>query len=195
MDAGMECSDNPAQVTRLLQAYAAGESESLNAVVALVYQELQRLAHAHLRRSAEHAHMETTVLVHEAYAKLAQGATQQFADRQHFFAVASRAMRQLVVDSYRARSAAKRGGDVRWVTVTAMHLPDLDDPQRLLAAHQALERLAAEDEELVNLIDMACFGGLSNDEIAELTDQTLRSVQRKMKRAQAWLGLYMSNED
>lgn len=183
-----------ADITALLQQYASGGEEALGDVVSLVYDELRRLAHGQLARSGERRHIDTTVLVHEAYEKLVQGKTQRFEDRAHFFAIASRAMRQLVVDSYRARNTAKRGGDLQWVTATSLDVPELTSPERLLAVNQALERLAQEDESLVALLDMACFGGLTTEQMAEVTAQTVRSVQRKLKRAQLWLSHFLADE-
>ncbi len=176
----------------LLRRYAEGKSESLNEVVALVYDELRQMAHQHLRRSQIGQHVDTTVLVHEAYEKLLQGKTQQLQDRRHFFAVASRAMRQIVVDMYRADRAAKRGGGAISVTLTGSQMLELDSPEQLVTVHQALETLAEHNRELVETLDMACFGGLSNEQIAELSDCNVRSVQRKLQRAQTWLTHFMS---
>ena len=97
-------------VTRLLRAYAAGESESFDDVIPIVYGELKKLAQAQLRKSGMRGALQTTMLVHEAYEKLLLGKTQHPSDRRHFFAIASRAMRQVVVDTWRAENAAKRGG-------------------------------------------------------------------------------------
>ena len=182
------------EVTELLRRYADGQIESLNDVVVLLYEELRQMARQHLRRSQIGQHVQTTVLVHEAYEKLLQGKTQQLEDRRHFFAIASRAMRQIVVDMYRADHAAKRGGDAVAVTLTASHLLELNSPEQLTAVDQALETLSQHNQELAEVIDMACFGGLSNEEIAELTDCNVRTVQRKIQRAQAWLTHFMSEE-
>ena len=180
------------EVTALLQHYADGKSEYLNEVVSLVYDELRQMAHHHLRRSKVGRHVDTTVLVHEAYEKLLQGKTQRLTDRRHFFAVASRAMRQIVVDTYRADQAAKRGGGAIAVTLTASQLIEHDGPDQFIAIHQALEELAEHNNELVETLDMSCFGGLSNEEIAELTNCNVRTVQRKLQRAQSWLAHFMS---
>lgn len=179
-------------VTALLRRYAEGQSESLGDVVALVYSELRQIAHNHLRRSNVGQHVETTVLVHEAYEKLLQGKTQHLQDRKHFFAIASRAMRQIVVDTYRADLAAKRGGGAIAVTLTASQLLELDGPEQLVAVDEALEQLAAHNQDLAESLDMACFGGLTNAQIAELTGDNVRTVQRKLQRAQTWLTHFMS---
>ncbi|MGI9327595.1 MAG: ECF-type sigma factor [Pseudomonadales bacterium] len=179
-------------VTLLLRQYASGETRSLNQVISIVYHELHGIAHKQLRRSSV-AQVQTTALVHEAYEKLLQGQTQDLQDRRHFFAVASRAMRQIVVDTYRSESAAKRGGDAAVLTLTANDIVSLDDPQQFLLVHRALEMLAAESHELSEVVDLACFGGLNSEEIAELTETTPRTVQRRLKRAQAWLAHFMQH--
>ncbi len=174
-------------VTRLLLEYAAGDKGSLNEVIPIVYQELKGLARAQLNRSGVGNQVQTTALVHEAFEKLAGGSTQNFENRRHFFAIASRAMRQIVVDTYRNQNAAKRGGGMQAVELETSHLVDLRNPESVLDFDQAMERLAADSSELAEVIDLSCFGGLSNDEIAELTGTTVRTVQRKLLRARAWV--------
>ncbi|MEO1245872.1 MAG: ECF-type sigma factor [Pseudomonadota bacterium] len=178
----------PGDVTRLLMLYAEGDRESLNEVLPIVYGELKSLAKAQLGRSGVRQHMHTTVLVHEAYEKLAGGQAQNFTSRRHFFAIASRAMRQIVVDTYRRQMSAKRGGGLAVEELGTNHLADLADPERLLNLDQAMDALAEENGALVEIIDLACFAGLSTREIAELRGEELRTVQRQMQRAKAWIG-------
>ena len=178
-------------VTQLLEKYANGAERSLDQVVAIVYEELHGLARQQLRRSGVGRHVQTTVLVHEAYEKLVAGQTLRVHDRRHFFAIASRAMRQIVVDTYRAESAAKRGGGAVQLTMSVNDIVDIAEPERLMLLNQALEALADQNEDLAEVVDLTCFGGLTNEEIAELTDTTVRTVQRKVKRARAWLAHFM----
>lgn len=185
---------NRHEVTRLLSRYGDGEAQCLDEVFVLVYDELQRMARGQLGRSSMGAHLETDALVNEAYVKLVRGKTQQLSDRKHFFAVASRAMRQIVVDLYRSSQTAKRDGQMVSMTKAGAELLEAQDPERMLAVHQALEKLAAHNQDLVDTLDMACFGGLSTEEIAELTGCTVRTVQRKLQRARSWLGLFMSED-
>lgn len=180
-------------VTVLLRRYSSGEAECLGEVVGLVYEELHRIAQRQLRRSSVGARLEATVLVNEAYEKMVLGKTQDVQDRRHFFAIASRVMRQIVVDLYRARGTAKRGAGAEIVTLTSGHLQELSDPEQLVAVHQALEKLAAHSQDLVDTLDMACFGGLSTEEIAELTECNVRTVQRKLQRARTWLVHFMNH--
>lgn len=185
--------ENPGEVTRLLRAYAEGSADSFNEIIPIVYQELKSLAHTQLRRSGMGSRMQTTMLVHEAYEKLLQGQTQYANDRRHFFAIASRAMRQIVVDTYRSESTAKRGGGVVKEALVTNEMVDLDAPESVLHFDQAMQRLAAESSELAELVDLSCFGGLSVADIAELTGSNVRTVQRKLARAQAWIGRFVDD--
>lgn len=180
------------EVTALLRRYSSGEAECLGEAVALVYDELHRIARRQLYRSSVGARIEPTVLVNEAFEKLVVGKTQDLQDRRHFFAIASRVMRQIVVDIYRARGRVKRGAEAEVVTLTSGHLQELSDPEQLFAVHQALEQLSAHSQELVETLDMACFGGLSTEEIAKLTNCNVRTVQRKLQRARTWLVHFMN---
>ena len=176
-------------ITQLLQDYAAGDPRSLDGVIEAVYDELRRMARSQLRRSSVANQVDTTVLVHEAYEKLVVGKTQQPRDRRHFFAIAARAMRQIVVDTYRAQAAAKRGGDLVMVTATASQVIDDASPEKLLQLDEALTSLAQQNNELAEIVELVCFAGLNTQEIASLLDTNVRTVQRKLARAKAWLGL------
>lgn len=176
-------------VTTLLRRYSEGHRESLGQAVALVYDELHKIARRQLGRSS--VPVDATVLVNEAFEKLVRGQTQNVQDRRHLFAIASRAMRQIVVDHHRASGAAKRGQGAVFVTLTSHQIQGLEDPEQWVAVHQALEKLAEHSQDLVETLDMACFGGLSNQEIAELTGSNLRTVQRKLQRARTWLAHFM----
>lgn len=179
------------EITHLLRRYAEGEPACFDRAFALVYDELERMARGQLGRSGVGEHLESAALVNEAYEKLARGKPQQLQDRKHFFAVASRAMRQIIVDMYRAARTAKRDAELVSITHAQGHLLELEDPEQILAAHQALERLAEHNQDLVETLDMALFGGFSTEEIAELTGCTVRTVQRKLQRARTWLAHFM----
>lgn len=180
-------SSSSVNVTLLLQRYANGDTNSLNAVIPVVYRELKSLAAVQLNRSGVRRHLQTTALVHEAYEKLTEGKSQHFNDRRHFFAIASRAMRQIVVDTYRAENAAKRGGGLKIAELESGKLVDMSSPDRVLQFNQAIEQLAKESEDLAEVVDLSCFAGLSNTEIAEITASNVRTVQRKLTRAKAWI--------
>lgn len=182
-------------VTRLLRAYSAGSAESFNEVIPLVYRELKSIAHAQLRRTGVGARLQTTMLVHEAYEKLVQGKKQQANDRRHFFAIAARAMRQIVVDTYRSEGTAKRGGGIMPEALLTNEMVDLSAPDSVLQFHQVLERLTKENAELAELVDLSCFAGLSTAEIADLTGDNIRTVQRKLARAEAWVAMYLEGNN
>jgi RNA polymerase sigma factor (TIGR02999 family) len=184
--------DSHGNVTRLLEAYADGDAQALNDVIPIVYRELKSLARAQLRRSEMGHRMETTALVHEAYEKLVLGQAPSVDNRRHFFGIAARSMRQIVVDRYRAHRTGKRGGGVEHEPLQTSSLVDFGAPEDLLAFDAALERLAAEDASLAEAVDLSCFAGLSTPEIAGLLDTTERTVQRKLARARAWLGHFLN---
>ena len=179
------------EITVLLQRYGDGEAHCLDDVFALVYDELNLIARRQLDRSGVGRNVETSALVNEAYEKLVRGKTQRLQDRRHFFAVASRAMRQIVVDMYRTAQTAKRNADVVSITQAGSQLLELEDPEQIIAINQALEKLAEHSQDLVDTLDMACFAGLTNEQIAELTGCTVRTVQRKLQRARSWLVHFM----
>jgi RNA polymerase sigma factor (TIGR02999 family) len=181
-------------VTRLLQSYAAGSLSSFNELMPIVYQELKRIAAAQLRRSGVGQRMQTTLLVHEAYEKLVRGQTQQVNDRRHFFAIASRTMRQIVIDTYRAESTAKRGAGVVPEVLLTSGLVDPGTPEGLFDFERAMQRLSTENQELAEVVDLSCFGGLSNEEIAELTGENVRTIQRRLVRAQAWINAWLDRQ-
>lgn len=163
----------------------------MSAAIPIVYQELKRIARGQLRRSGVGQHLQTTALVHEAYVKLTAGQQQDYQSRRHFLAVASRAMRQIVVDTYRSQSAAKRGGDQEPVPLIDAGLVDATNPDLMMRFGQAVETLAEQDASLAEVLDLACFAGLETSEIAELTESTVRTVQRKLARAKAWIDFMM----
>ena len=176
------------EVTSLLRSWADGDQESLNRVIPIVYAELRGIASREMRRGARGTHLQTTVLVHEAYEKFASAGQLEFQDRRHFFAVAARAIRQIVIDNFRSGMAAKRGGgldvDLEYQTGD---LPVMEDPQKVLEFSQAIDRLIADDADLAEVLELSCFAGLSNPEIAELHQTTVRTVQRKLLRGKAWV--------
>ncbi|MEM9533662.1 MAG: ECF-type sigma factor [Pseudomonadota bacterium] len=179
--------NDPSEVTALLREHADREQSAVSSVLPLVYRELKALAHAQLGRSGVRQELQTTALVHEAYEKLAQEKPRAFQDRRHFLATAARAMRQIVVDTYRSSSAQKRGGGVKVESLNTNSVADLANPADVLKMDQAMQVLAQENEELAELIDLTCFAGLSTAEVADLKGSSERTVQRQLKRARAWV--------
>jgi RNA polymerase sigma factor (TIGR02999 family) len=176
----------PKDLEALFAAYAAGDRAAFAELVSALYGELKRIARSQLRRGRPRA-LETTALVHEAYLKLAASSSAPPRDREHFFAVCARAMRQLVVDEVRAGKSAKRGGGETPLTlVTGLQLVGGND-ESLERVHEALERLERINPRLVKVVELRVFAGFSETEVAELAGSTLRTVQRDWQRARAWL--------
>jgi RNA polymerase sigma factor (TIGR02999 family) len=176
----------PNDLDRLFAAYAAGDPEAFQGLVGELYGELKQIARGQLRR-ARPGILQTTALVHEAYLKLAAGRDIPLRDREHFFAVCARAMRQLVVDEHRARMADKRGAGAEVLPIeTGLHLVAAEPPD-LERVNEALERLEAAHPRLVRQVELRVFAGFSEAETAELLGATLRTTQRDWQRARAWL--------
>jgi RNA polymerase sigma factor (TIGR02999 family) len=182
--------DPPAgAVTVLLQRAAAGDADAVDRVFALTYGELQRLAHL-VRRTTPGAPASTlssTALVHEAYLKLVPAADREWRGRAHFFALAARAMRQVLVGAARARLAAKRGGDALPVTLDEAVVAGPLRPERLLALDEALDHLAALDARQARVVECRYFAGLTAEETAALLEVSVPTVKRDWRSARAWL--------
>ena len=181
-------------ITILLEDWRRGDAHALDQLVPLIYGELQRIAAAHLRRANPHHPLEVNALVHEAHLKLFAGSPTPYADRVHFFAVASRAMRQVLVDHARAESRAKRGGGGRPVTLdTNLGLANAPVSHDLLAVNAALEDLARESPDLAQLVEMRFFAGMTAEESAQAVGRSAHAVRHDLRLAQAWLRRYLSN--
>jgi len=172
-------------VTKLLNEWQQGDQAAFDALSQLVYAELHRIAESYVRESSS-ATLEPTVLVNEAWLRLT-GQNTTYQDRKHFYALAAKAMRQLMVDRVRARQAAKRGG--------GMNAEELDEqrhgtPNRLdefLILDEALTKLSQEHPRLGQIIEMHYFGGLTGAEMAELMGISASTVSREQRLAEAWL--------
>ena len=177
------------EVTRLLAAAHAGDRAAFDQVYGLVYRELHRIAHGQLRRAERDATLSTTALVHETYLKLLPHAGAPLADRQHFFALAARAMRQILVDAARRRQAEKRGGAEWRVDLDAVDPAMTTRAAEFVALDEALDKLEVLDEPLARLVELRFFAGLSVLELAELREVSQRTVGRDWRRAKAFLQL------
>jgi len=173
-------------ISRLLHRVRDGEPDALDELIPLVYEELHRLAHRSLRGERRGHTLQTTAVVHEAFVRLV-GVDVPWQDRVHFFAVASRTMRRVLVDHARSVRSAKRGGAVAHVTLRTepqgrpLPLPDLVDIDR------ALERLAVRDERACRAIEMRYFGGLTSEEIGHALGVAAATVRGDLRLARAWL--------
>jgi RNA polymerase sigma factor (TIGR02999 family) len=175
------------EITLLLKAYEAGDKAAFDRLVPLVYDELRRMAHRHLRRGPRGATLDTTGLVHEAYLKLAGSPGLRLNDRGHLMAVTARAMRQVIVSRARARLARKRGGGEVMVTLEEEKTGTAPAPEWLLDLDRALDRLRERDEQLARVFECRFFAGLDEEETAEAMGVPLRTAQRAWMRARAWL--------
>lgn len=175
-----------APVTELLAAHRAGDGEALDRAFAFVYDDLRRAASAQLRRNASPT-LNTTGLVNEAYLRLVDGSRASPADRNHFLALAARAMRYIIIDYARKRSAAKRGGEARHVSLDDTDIAIDSQARELLVLDDAIQALARLDERLVRIVECRYFTGMTEEETAEALAISVSTVQRDWKRARAWL--------
>jgi RNA polymerase sigma factor (TIGR02999 family) len=176
-------------VPQLLERLRGGDQSVLTELVTALYDELRRIAARHLRAERPEHTLQTTALVHEAYLRLFTDAQRPFADRVHFLAVASRVMRQVLVDYARARATGKRGGGGVAVGTTTLAVESDAGIEYLvlLDLNRALEALDREDKSLAQLIEMRYFGGMTADETAEALGQSVHVVRHDLRLAQAWL--------
>jgi RNA polymerase sigma factor (TIGR02999 family) len=174
-------------ITDFLLEARAGDREAMDHLFALVYEELRRIAHHVLRHERTGHTLSTTGLVHEAYFKLVDQTRVEWRDRAHFFGVAARAMRQILVEYARRRGAVKRGGRTRVVALEEGLVPAEERADALLAVDDALTRLATHDSDLARVVECRFFAGLTEEETGEATGASLRTVQRQWRRAKAWL--------
>jgi RNA polymerase sigma factor (TIGR02999 family) len=182
-----------AEVTRLLQAWSAGDEGALERLVPLVYGDLRRTARRHMRRERAGNTLQTTALVNEVYLRLVNVTNVAWRDRAHFFAMAAQIMRRILVDAARARACTRRGGQAqRAEHSSAFNLDDIPDVSssrggELMAIDDALQALARMDPRKARVVELRFFGGLSVDETAEVLKISPQSVMRDWKLAKAWL--------
>lgn len=179
-------SDEQREVTGLLGRWAAGDEQALKQLIPLVYQELRRLAHYHLQAERSDHTLQSTALVHEAYVRLAGASPAALGNREHFVAVASRLMRQILVDHARERRAAKRDWGNQVEFDRALQLPVKSDSE-LLALSEALDRLSELDNRQARIVEMKFFGGLSSPQISQVMGISRATVDRDWATARVWL--------
>ena len=187
----MAATEGSNEVSALLRQWSSGDERALEKLVPIIYSDLRRLAHYHLQRERDGHTLQSTALVHEVYLRLCGQDDPQWTDRAHFFAVAARMMRRILVDYSRRRRAEKRGS-------AAIHVP-LDDAfgipiheqMDLTALDDALEQLAVFDARKCQVVEMRFFSGLAAKEIAAVLKTTEATVRRDWVIAKAWLFRYM----
>lgn len=176
------------QFTRLLVGWSEGNRDALDELMPIVYAELRRLANRYLRGEKAGHTLQPTALIHEAYLRLVDQGVPGWQSRAHFFGVASRLMRQVLVDHARARVAGKRGGGA--VKIALDEAPEIGSDQdavALLALDRALEKLSAFDERKCRVIEMRSFAGMSVEETAQALGVSEPTIKRETRLAQAFL--------
>jgi RNA polymerase sigma factor (TIGR02999 family) len=174
-------------VTQLLQQWSRGDDAALAELTPLVYEELRRLAHHYMEGQRPDHTLQTTALLNEAYLRLADQTNPNWQSRTHFFAVAARAMRQIVVDYARSNRAQKRGGGALKVELDEAAIVSPEQSKEIVDLHEALERLATLDSRKARVVELKYFGGLNHGEIAEVMKISTVTVRRDWVFAKAWL--------
>ncbi len=176
----------PTQVTELLAACGRGEDGAFDRLVEVVYHELRRVSRRQ-RWGRGAQTLDTTALVHEAWFKMAGQQNMGWQDRHHFYGVAARAMRQVLVDHARRRLSAKRGGGAHHTNVDGLDIAERRSAEQVLAVHQALAALGEIGDRLVRVVELRYFAGFTAEETAELLGVKTRTVERDWQKARAWL--------
>ncbi len=178
---------SPEEVTQLLLAWSQGNEAALEQLTPHVYGELRRLARRYMRRERPGQTIQTTALVHEAYLRLIEAKNIRWQDRAHFFAVSAKMMRRILVDLAREKANLKRGGGAWQVTFDEAQVAAPERSADLGALDEALGRLAELSPRQSQVVEMRYFGGLSEEEIAEVLQVSLRTVQQDWRLARLWL--------
>src|SRR6516164_1734353 len=181
------------RVTELLVQWSHGNDAALAELTPLVYEELRRVAHRHLSgQRADHT-LQTTALVNEVYLRLADQTNPRWQNRAHFFAVAARAMRQILVSYARSQRSQKRGGGAVKMDLDEAALVSPEESKEIVDLHEALERLATLDSRKAQVVELKYFGGLNYDEMAEVLKISAVTVRRDWRFAKAWLYTQLQN--
>lgn len=188
------CMPTNSDITSLLRAWSDGDERALNELTPLIYDELHAVAIRIFRGERSGHTMQPTALVNEAYVKLIKSDV-RWADRAHFFALAARMMRRLLVNHAVARNAEKRGGNLINVTFDESLLPAADTGIEILALEAALAQLGETDQQKAELIELQYFGGLSFDEMQEVTGLSSSTIDRHLRFARAWLKAHISPDE
>jgi len=187
-------SDSPHELTQLLIAWGNGDEAAREELMPLVYGELHRLAHGYMGKERVDHTLQTSALVNEAYLRLIDQKRVQWQNRAHFFGIAARMMRRILVDYARNRRYAKRGGDAFRVTLDETFIVPEERSAEVLALDYALNSLAEIDARKGQIVELRFFGGLSIEETAEVLQVSPGTVMRDWTLAKAWLRKEMASE-
>jgi len=173
-------------VTRLLHEWSEGNQQALGELLPIIYDELRRLAHIYLRRERSEQTLQTTALVHEAYLKMVDQKSVNWQNRSHFFGIAAQAMRRILIDNARRRTAAKRAPGEE-IPFDEARLASRGKDRRLIALDEALNELENIDPQQSRIIELRYFGGMTIEETAEALHLSPATVKREWSMARAWL--------
>lgn len=182
----------PDNVTLLLRKWSEGDDRALGELTPLVYDELHRLAHQHMRREKAGHLLQTSALINEAYLRLVDQPQIDWQSRAHFFGIAARLMRQILVDEARKRNSSKRGGTMIQVPLDDLATLAQEQAGNVIALDDALKQLETIDERQSNIVELRFFGGLSIEETADVLKVSPGTVMREWTFARAWLRNQMS---
>jgi RNA polymerase sigma-70 factor (ECF subfamily) len=184
---------SPQEVTQLLADWSRGDDAAFAKLTPLIYEELRRLAHHHMGGQRPDHTLQTTALVNEAYLRLADQTNPSWQNRAHFFAVAARAMRQILVTYARRQRSQKRGGGARKVELDEAAIVSPEESKEIVDLHEALERLATLDSRKAQVVELKYFGGLNYDEMAEVLKISRVTVRRDWEFAKLLLYTELHN--
>ena len=184
----------PRELTQLLVAWSNGDKSAFDQLMPLVYQELRKMANYHLAHERPGHTLQTRALVNEAYLRLIDQRHVQWQNRSHFFAIAAKAMRRVLVDYARTRNVAKRGGGTPNLVLEEAEVAGQERATNIVALDDALETLKVLDPRKSQVVELRFFGGLSIEETAEVLEISPNTVMRDWSTAKAWLHRELNNE-
>ena len=182
------------EVTQILHEWSDGDADAPARLMPLVYNELRRQARSYLAKERGSHTLQPTALVHEAYLRLVDQTRISWQNRAHFFGIAANMMRRILVDHARAHASEKRGGAAIRLSIEDVQIPLEQRASDLIALDEALEKLVKFDERKAKIVEMRFFGGLNDEEIAEVLGVSSRTVLRDWKTARLWLFRELSAE-
>ena len=174
-------------ITQVLQAIGRGDGQAAEELLPLVYDELRKLAAARMAQEQPGQTLQATAIVHEAWLRLVSAGARSWQNRAHFFGSAAEAMRRILIENARRKSALKRGGGQLRVELEGLDLADTAPDDKILLIDEALQKLEAESPEKAKIVVLKFFGGLTNQQVAENLGVTERTVERQWAFAKAWL--------
>ena len=177
----------PSEITQILQDWNDGESDAKERLMPFVYDELRRQARILMLRERANHTLQPTALVHEAFMKLSEQSGIDWQNRNHFFGITSRLMRQILVDHARLHAAEKRGNNPIHFSIDDVQIPIEQRADSILMMNEILDKLAEFDEQQAKIVEMRFFGGMNNTEIAEALEISERTVGREWQSAKLWL--------